>query len=411
MSNAFTNFLGSIGNGLLGNPSPNMKDYHHASDLYVNNNYARAPKAGFLYFLSFNFNDSVIRDANWAKTGETDVGLLARKVDLPKYKISTETINQYNRKTKVQTKIDYEPITIEFHDDNSDLTNRLWTNYFKYYYTDSTYGGYNDFTAASSPAKKSFIKQLFGGLSARGSKKVKGSPEPVNISAAFKDTKYENGQYAYGLDSFQKEPFFKSIDIYVLHQQKFTQFTLVNPLITDWAHDSLDQDQGGKILHNRATIVYEDVFYNYGKISKGSSSGQFEAYYYDTSPSPLSIGGKGSSSLFGPGGIIAGADAIFGENGAIAEGNYLGAALQTVTLLKNASNITKASLSSEGYSIANSVLNNLATGGNQPGGGRNQAIAAISQTNPGAGLIFTGSNSPANNGGITATPVKTQRGG
>jgi hypothetical protein len=408
MSNAFTNFLGDISSGLLGNPSPNMKDYRHASNLYVSNTYARAPKFGFLYFLSFNFNDFVIRDAAWAKTGETDVGLLAKKVDLPKFRITTETLNQYNRKTKVQTKLDYEPVTIEFHDDNSDITNGLWTNYYKYYYTDSTYGGYNDFTAASSPARASFIKQLFGGLSAAGSKKTK-KPDPVISSAAFQDTKYGNN-YAYGLDSFQKNPFFKSVDIFVLHQQKFTQYTLINPLITEWAHDSVDQEQGNKILHNKMTLTYENVFYNHGKIAKGTDSGQFQTYYYDTSPSPLSIGGKGSSSIFGPGGVIAGADAIFGENGAVAQGNYLGAALQTVTLIKNASNITKASLSTEGYSIANSVLGGLSTGGNQPGGGGNQASAAISQTNPGAALIFTNSNNPNLNGGIVATPVKTQPG-
>ena len=409
MSNAFNNFLGSVTNGLLGEGQPNMKDFRHASNLYVANTYARAPKVGFLYFLSFNFNDYVVRDAAWAKTGETDVGLLVRKVDLPKFKISTETVNQYNRKTKIQTKLEYEPVNIEFHDDNSDLTNGLWRNYYKYYYTDSTYGGSNDFTAASSPAKSSFVKQLFGGLSAPGGKKNKGSNASPPISQAFKDTKYGDSNYLYGLSSFQKDPFFRSIDIYVLHQQKFTQFTLVNPLVTDWAHDSLDQEQGSKTLHNKMTVTFENVFYQSGRITKGSGPGGFQNYYYDTSPSPLSIGGKGSNSLFGPGGIVAGTEAIFGENGAIAEGNYLGAALQTVTLLKNAANITKSSLVSEGYSIANGALNSIASGGNQPGGIGSQVAASISQNNPGAAIFFSGSNNSSVNGGVQASPVKTQK--
>ena len=209
MSNAFTNFLGNVTDGFLGNPSPTMKDRVHASNLYVANTYARAPKLGFLYFLSFNYNQNVVRDAAWAKTGETDVGLLAKKVDLPRFKISTDTLNQYNRKTKIQTKLDYEPINIEFHDDNSNLTSGLWRNYYKYYYTDSTYGGSNDFTVASSPAKSSVVKQLFGGLSAPGSKKNKGSTAKPAMSQAYSDTKFSSSNYLYGLSSFQKDPFFK----------------------------------------------------------------------------------------------------------------------------------------------------------------------------------------------------------
>jgi hypothetical protein len=42
MSNAFTNFLGGIGSGLL-DSGPVMKDYQHADRLYVWESYARAP--------------------------------------------------------------------------------------------------------------------------------------------------------------------------------------------------------------------------------------------------------------------------------------------------------------------------------------------------------------------------------
>ena len=52
MSNPFTNFLGGVGAGIFGN-SAQMKDYNHASRLYVADTYARAPKLGFLYFVSF----------------------------------------------------------------------------------------------------------------------------------------------------------------------------------------------------------------------------------------------------------------------------------------------------------------------------------------------------------------------
>lgn len=400
MSNAFTNFLSGVAGGIL-DTGTTMHDYQHANRLYVQNTYARAPKVGFLYFVAFNFGDGVIRDATWAKLGKIDAGLLVKKIDLPKFKITTETLNQYNRKTVVQTKLNYEPVSIEFHDDNSEITNGLWKNYYKYYYTDSAYGGADDLTAPPKSKPNGILKTMFGGLksSVRGSKKVKGSAAQVPNPPAFGDTKYDTTDYAYGFDSTQVTPFFKSIDIYVLHQQKFTQMTLVNPMVTEWSHSTLDQEQSSKTLTNRMQVTYEDVLYNQGKIEKGNAAGIFQAYYYDQTPSPLSIGGKGTSSIFGPGGLVAGATDIFGENGAIAQGNYFGAALQAAQLVKNAKNITKAGVISEGYSIAAGTLNNIARGNNQP---------APTNASPGLGIVinnFASSNSSVN-GTTPTTPFK-----
>ena len=115
MSNSFNNFLTNNGNGVA------FKSYSHATKLYVDDNFARAPKFGFLYFVSFNINAPALSGSYWPANGQQDVGLLVKKVDQPKFKIATETINQYNRKTNIQTKITYEPVSIEFHDDNSCL--------------------------------------------------------------------------------------------------------------------------------------------------------------------------------------------------------------------------------------------------------------------------------------------------
>jgi len=409
MSNAFTNFLGGVVNGLLGNPSANMRDYQHASRLYVENTYARAPKHGFMYFVAFNFNDGVIRDSSWAASGKVDAGLLAKKVDLPKFKISTETLNQYNRKTVVQTKLNYDPINIEFHDDNSEITTGLWKNYYKYYFTDSAYGGRDDLKPPPGARKQGIVQGLFGGVMAKGSSTTQNKSQHVSVPAAFGDTKYGSTDYIYGFDSLQNKPFFTSIDIYVLHQHKFTQYTLVNPKITDWSHDSLDQEQGNKMLHNRMTVMYEDVLYNYGSIEKGSDTGVFEARYYDTTPSPLSIGGKGSNSIFGPGGVIAGASSIFGEGGYLDNGNVLGAALAAANLVKNAKNITKSSLVSEGYSILGGVLGSVSAQGNQPGGVGQAVQNGLLAQGPGLNIMINGfPNQSASGSVIQATPINTQ---
>jgi len=354
MNQAFNDFLSSVGGGLSGDGGPNMKNYQHASKLYVEGGYARAPKFNHLYFVAFNINDGVVRDRSWLQNGYNTVGLLVKSTSLPKFKITSEQLNQYNRKTQVQTKLTYEPVTMEFHDDNSEITNGLWKNYYRYYYTDSIYGGKDD-TVAPTPSQVSLGKKLFGGLLSPGRKRIKARENNI-FPDAYTDNKYKKHNYPYGLDNFQTVPFFKSIDIFVLHQQKFTQITLINPKITSWDHDDVGQSDSTKLMRSKMSLVYENVLYNDGRIGKGSKSGVFAEAFYDTSPSPLSIAGKGSKSLFGPGGLIGGVEDVFGENGSLAQGDYLAAALQAATLIKNAGQITEQQLSAEGYSMLGAAV-------------------------------------------------------
>ena len=392
MSNPFTAFLGGVVGGIFGSKG-DLRDYQHANRLYVQNTYARAPKHGFLYFVSFSINPNAVRNTRWRDLVMRDVGTLVKKIDLPKFQIKTETVNQYNRKTVVQTGLTYQPVTIDFHDDNSDITRELWANYYKFYYSDSVYGD----------------------LSSGQTKKGAATP-------AYGDTKFGSTDYMYGFNNYTVDgagnpiaPFFSTIDIYVLHQQQFSQFTLVNPIVTDWAHDSLEQDQGGKVLSSKMTVAYENVFYNQGKIVKSGKPENFSAIWYDTQPSPLSISGNGVSSLFGPGGVINGAASIFGENGSLANalntGNpldYLKVAIQGGNLAKNIGSLSKAGLQQEGYSIATGVLGNIAATGNQPGG-VNAAIqnslnqqGITGQNNVGINL-FSNQNSSVN-GQTSAKP-------
>lgn len=256
MSNAFTQFLSG--------KEEVFRDYQHASRLFVNNTYARAPKFGFLYFVALNINQEAILDSQWnEQKGPRDVGILVKKVDLPKFSIATETLNQYNRKTVVQNKITYQPISIEFHDDNSDITNKLWINYYKNYFIDSNYGDL-----------------------------VAGKDQKGGIPSAYSDTKFGIQNNPYGMyNNNLKEDFFRSIEIYVLHQGNFSQFTIVNPKITEWSHDSLNSSDSAKVLQNRMTVAYENVIYKQGTIVKNQKPESFAAVYYDDYPSPYSVNG------------------------------------------------------------------------------------------------------------------------
>ena len=155
-----TDFLSGVFSGAT-HPKGTMGDFQHAARLYTDNLYALTPKAGWMYYAYFVINPKaqtaisagadktsssllgtigqVLGGANVkgiisnGKNQNLEAGMLVKAADLPKFQIQTEQLNQYNRRTNIQTKINYQPVTINFHDDMSNTTNELWQSYFRYY--------------------------------------------------------------------------------------------------------------------------------------------------------------------------------------------------------------------------------------------------------------------------------------
>ena len=332
-----------------------MHDYAHASRLYLDDTYALAPKNSWIFYVVFSINPAAISEVQWINQNrEYEAGMLVKSCDLPKFKIATETINQYNRKTLVQQKISYDPVSISFHDDMSNVTNSLWVNYFRYYYRD-TWWGQSVRTGSTLTA---------GQRPAAFQNNWKYSPE-----IGIKDPLGRGGiNGKFGLNNNQSVPFFNAITIYQLNAKRFTSYILVNPLLESWEHDQLDQTQGSKFAQSRCTVGYETVFYGEGRVARDNPQG-FATFHYDLTPSPLSIAGGGNNSLFGPGGIVQGAEDLFGStdrllSGQSAGGGILGAAgiaIQGSNLIRNYRNVTKASLQAEGQSILNSAIKGALT--------------------------------------------------
>jgi hypothetical protein len=330
MSNKFTNFLGGVASGLT--QGGNLKDYSHANKIYTPNNYGFTPKAKWLYYVTFNINQDVLQkafDKSWVEKQRRNINVLVKKIDLPKFKIHTESLNQYNRKTVIQTKIDYEPITVAFHDDMSNITTDLWKLYYQYYYAD--------------------------GL--------------TFSSAKYKNNKYESvelGKQFYGLNNIYdtREPFFNSIDIYQLNRQQFTKITLLNPLITAWTHGTQDQTEANQLLENTMTLSYESVLYDTdlkkNRVTKDNPG--FAERHYDNSPSPLSIGGNGSNSLFGIGGFIPGANEIFGDlANAKSPQDLLRIGFKGRNLIRNVNNLDRTAIVEEATGVLGNIFRGTTT--------------------------------------------------
>jgi len=131
-----------------------------------------------------------------------------------------------------------------------------------------------------------------------------------------------------GPNGYDKPAFFKDIKIYGLNRGNFTSYTLINPIITDWDHDTFDYSAGSEVMQHTMSINYETVKYGRGKVG-AEVKGFGDSSMYDTSPSPLRAGTR--STLFGRGGILDAGGSILDD---LASGNILGA-IRTGGSLRN----------------------------------------------------------------------------
>lgn len=249
----------------------NLGDYQHASRLYVANNMRLAPKFKHLYHVVLNINPS-ITTSGLSNDRRLEINLLARSADLPKYRLQTETVNQYNRKKVLHTSVQYQPVVIEFHDDNAGLTTRLWENYFRYYYADSNYSTTDGF---SPSVMEDAYRRSTSGLN-----KIYSTSEQQ--------------QYRYGLDTPNKVAnFFSSIQVFQLHPHNrsstYTSFTLINPYIENFEHDQMSQESSEFSL-NRLSVAFESVQYSRGNVMLDTAPAGFGTTHYDNTPSNLGTG-------------------------------------------------------------------------------------------------------------------------
>ena len=284
---SINNFLQGFQDGL-----PGMKDYQHASRLYIDNNHKLMPKQKFLFHVVFNTDETLFQ--NGFNSGERyELNMLVKSADLPKYDMSMEEKVQYNKKMYTATRIAYEPVNITFHDDHADTVNAFWKKYYEYNIADSI-GMNSDLTISNT------------------------KDDYYEFGDARKTTKF-------GLDTpkQRRKPYLKGIEIFVLHKQRFTSMTLVNPVIGSFSHDNLDQADGTGVLQNTMQILYETVIYKSGIVNKNNVPG-FATINYDNSPSPLTVLGGGTNSIFGPGGVVDGIGSVIRN---VNNGNILGAIL------------------------------------------------------------------------------------
>ena len=318
-------------NGFFGNEY--LRDYTHASKTFRTNGYANSPRLKFLFHVYFTLDTvgiPMLRNA-FSSGENSTIGLLVKNIDLPKFTIDTEILNQYNRKRVIQKKINYDPISVAFHDDGNDLIRTLWYNYYSYYYKDPTqpYNGIATTAGTSGPMQTQPTGFNYNGR------------DIYDKTRAVADWGYVGESYSDGTSSTNGKPsFFRDISIYGFNQHKFVRYVLINPVISQWSHDQYDYAQDAGVMENKMTIQYETVKYYSGAIGAVRPDtnvvGFADPNAYDQQSSPLGRLG-GQASIIGQGGIVSTGIGIINDLQAITQGtgglsNIIGAVQKADTL-------------------------------------------------------------------------------
>jgi hypothetical protein len=313
-----------------------LRDYTHASKTFRPNAYQNAPKFKYLFHVYFQLNPTGLPDANY--------GLLVKTVKLPAFSFNTVELNQYNRKRIIQTKIKYDPVNITFHDDNGNTVRKLWKSYYNYYYADGT-----------RP------QVIFNG--ARGTGPATGTADATyNSRTQYQPSITGNESWGYQGDTSdptgKKIPFFKNITIFGFNQHNFVAYTLINPIITNFSHDTYDYAQASGIMENQMTLDYETVVYNEGAID-GKSPGNIVTGFgdeanYDRTLSPIARPGS-NANILGQGGLVGG---VGGTLEALANGNILGAVQAAGTTYNTFKNVNVLNIAKS--EVVSGLTNTLA---------------------------------------------------
>lgn len=357
--------------------------YNHATKLFVADNMRLMPKQKFLYYVVLNIDVGIIQNILTSSQSISDpissqdliqqyeAGLMAKRVDLPKFTMNTKTMNAYNRKNVVQTHMTYDPITVTFHDDAADVVTNLWNDYYTYYYRDSDY----DSTMYQLPHK----------YQPRNAEKWGFSPRNSNL-----------------------KPFFRSIQIYSFHNKRFTEYTIVNPLISSWRHGEHDSSAGNDTMEASMTLSYETVKYKTGYVNAVDVNG-FSILHYDNFQSPISTS---TTNIFTDAGIIGTLEGSAkdlarpdGKSGSADVLSNILSAYRFYNGVKNANfgSILSTTVGQVGTKIINSAINGAINGAFFPTlGGPGSGVYGSSQLYGTSGISnYSIYGSPLNNFGVT----------
>lgn len=275
------------------------------------------PAAKFLFFVRFvrplgtGFNSVTDKSKilgsgpDWAQ----GMGFTTKRIDRPSMGIQTQVMNQYNKKRVIQTKVEYEPISITFYDTYDQRVHRMFMEYFSYYYGD-------------------------------------GDKLPGSWTYDVTGRDFLGGDWGFSPNKIANPNdgnFFSHIEIYTFGGGMYTRMDIINPKITKFNPSDLSYEEGVVTQEITMSLEYEGVvFHNEGVATRFNASllelsGLGASQFYETEDNPF------------PGDFADG----WAKNPPVAQPDILENLLNTVT-----GNLI-AGKPVTGQTVSNSVLNSF----------------------------------------------------
>ena len=265
--------------------------------------YRNQPRFPFEYYIDIKLNKAAAPYGAAAYVSKffntpewTQVQPLVKTVEMPSFKIETTPLNQYNRKRLSQTKIDFEPVKMVFHDVADGKTLKFWEMYYRYYFGDGTEPGKNDVKQTAQQngtgtyTVESFLKNITpsfnpnitglpasitnlfnGNISSNNNSATNTAGNKSDIQNIISNT-LDNHIFGFNLAQVANvRNLIQQIDIYEVHAGRFNQVTLVNPRISAFTHDTLNYSESGKTLELTFTFEYEYAYYTIQNLKLGGT--------------------------------------------------------------------------------------------------------------------------------------------
>ena len=213
-----------------------LRDSRHAGNLYNQQSAGNVitenqPRHKFNYFINIEFS---VPDATNEFFDIETITALVKTFDGPRFSIDTQTLNQYNKKRIIQTRINFDPITITLHDVVDGKTVKLWEYYYRYYFKD----GYDK-------------------LSPDGQ-----NPDPVTFSNDILKPDHSGGEFGIHLDRIRDQPnLIDRIELYTIHGREYSRMDFIHPRIQQFTHDTYNYEDTSGVSQLEMQIVYEDLIY------------------------------------------------------------------------------------------------------------------------------------------------------
>jgi hypothetical protein len=186
--------------------------------------FTSVPKNKFLFYVKF-FRPDTAGGPNWGE----GLGTMVKNIDRPRISFKTQTLNQYNRKRIVQTSHEFESLQLKFHDTVGEEVQRMFIEYYQYYYGDTKING-----------SGSSVYDV-----------VRGEADRLGQWGFLPPLSEQNNGY-----------FFSHISVYQMYNGLYTQFDLINPKLTTYNPDDFDYSVGALTNEIQIAVDFEGIVYH-----------------------------------------------------------------------------------------------------------------------------------------------------